>query len=189
MSASVNGLLRMAAALVARSPDQAGWRSLHGTSSAAPGSRPRKPDAHGRPNPTRPASTSAKARIRTAITIAGSSRSPRVREHLPRAVDARRRHRSDRRRHPAATTCCAVSYFGGTPAVVVYKIDAEKLVGEWTMGGTEGTTYAETLTRVPGRHTCRSRSQPADVRRRAPSRSRTASRSRSLRGSWIVCVV
>ena len=43
----------------------------------------------------------------------------------------------------------AVSYFGGTPAVVVYKIDAEKLVGEWTMGGTEGRTYAETLTRVP----------------------------------------
>jgi len=43
----------------------------------------------------------------------------------------------------------AVSYFGGTPAVVVYKIDAEKLVGEWTMGGTEGKTYAETLTRVP----------------------------------------
>jgi hypothetical protein len=43
----------------------------------------------------------------------------------------------------------AVSYFGGTPAVVVYKIDAEKLVGEWTMGGTEGKRYAETLTRVP----------------------------------------
>lgn len=43
----------------------------------------------------------------------------------------------------------SVSYFGGTPAVVVYKIGAEKLVGEWTMGGTEGTTYAETLTRVP----------------------------------------
>ena len=43
----------------------------------------------------------------------------------------------------------SVSYFGGTPAVVVYKIDAERLVGEWTMGGTEGATYAETLTRVP----------------------------------------
>ena len=43
----------------------------------------------------------------------------------------------------------AVSYFGGTPAVVVYKINAEKLVGEWTMGGTEGRIYAETLTKVP----------------------------------------
>ena len=43
----------------------------------------------------------------------------------------------------------AVSYFGGTPAVVVYKVDAEKLVGEWTMGGADGKTYAETLTRVP----------------------------------------
>ena len=43
----------------------------------------------------------------------------------------------------------SVSYFGGTPAVVVYKVAAEKLVGEWTMGGTEGTTFAETLTRMP----------------------------------------
>jgi hypothetical protein len=43
----------------------------------------------------------------------------------------------------------SVSYFGGTPAVVVYRIDADKLVGEWTMGGTEGSVYAETLTRMP----------------------------------------
>jgi hypothetical protein len=43
----------------------------------------------------------------------------------------------------------SVSYFGGTPAVVVYKVGADKLVGEWTMGGTEGKLYAETLTRVP----------------------------------------
>jgi hypothetical protein len=43
----------------------------------------------------------------------------------------------------------SVSYFGGTPAVVVYKIDADKLVGEWTMGGTEGAVYAETLTPMP----------------------------------------
>jgi hypothetical protein len=43
----------------------------------------------------------------------------------------------------------SVSYFGGTPAVVVYKVGAEKLVGEWTMGGADGKTYAETLTRVP----------------------------------------
>ena len=43
----------------------------------------------------------------------------------------------------------SVSYFGGTPAVVVYKVDADKLVGEWTMGGAEGRTYAETLTRMP----------------------------------------
>jgi hypothetical protein len=43
----------------------------------------------------------------------------------------------------------SVSYFGGTPAVVVYKISDGKLVGEWTMGGTEGSTYAETLTPMP----------------------------------------
>jgi len=43
----------------------------------------------------------------------------------------------------------SVSYFGGTPAVVVYKVASDKLVGEWTMGGTEGSTFAETLTRMP----------------------------------------
>ena len=43
----------------------------------------------------------------------------------------------------------SVSYFGGTPAVVVYKITGDKLVGEWTMGGTEGSVYAETLSPMP----------------------------------------
>lgn len=42
----------------------------------------------------------------------------------------------------------AVSYFGGAPAVVVYTVTGEKLVGEWTMGGAEGAVYAETLTRT-----------------------------------------
>jgi hypothetical protein len=44
----------------------------------------------------------------------------------------------------------AVSYFGGAPAVVVYKVDGNRLVGEWTMGGAEGSMYAETLTKTPG---------------------------------------
>ena len=43
----------------------------------------------------------------------------------------------------------SVSYFGGTPAVVVYRITGDKLVGEWTMGGTEGSVYAETLSPMP----------------------------------------
>jgi hypothetical protein len=43
----------------------------------------------------------------------------------------------------------SVSYFGGTPAVVVYQIDGDRLVGEWTMGGAEGMLYSETLTRLP----------------------------------------
>jgi hypothetical protein len=42
----------------------------------------------------------------------------------------------------------AVSYFGGAPAVVVYKVDGNRLVGEWTMGGMEGALYAETLTKT-----------------------------------------
>lgn len=43
----------------------------------------------------------------------------------------------------------SVSYFGGTPAVVVYSIDGDRLNGEWTMGGAEGKLYSETLTRMP----------------------------------------
>ncbi|MBI4885980.1 MAG: hypothetical protein HY824_02705 [Acidobacteria bacterium] len=42
----------------------------------------------------------------------------------------------------------AVSYFGGAPAVVVYKMDGSRLVGEWTMGGIEGAVYTETLTKT-----------------------------------------
>jgi hypothetical protein len=42
----------------------------------------------------------------------------------------------------------AVSYFGGAPAVVVYKLDGTNLVGEWTMGGIEGAVYRETLTKT-----------------------------------------
>jgi hypothetical protein len=42
----------------------------------------------------------------------------------------------------------SVSYFGGTPAIVVYNKDGDRLVGEWTMGGTEGEVFAETLTRM-----------------------------------------
>lgn len=43
----------------------------------------------------------------------------------------------------------AVSYFGGAPAVVVYKVDGNRLVGEWTMGGIDGAVYTETLTKMP----------------------------------------
>ncbi len=41
----------------------------------------------------------------------------------------------------------AVSYFVGVPAIVVYKIEDNRLVGEWTMGGAEGAKYIETLTK------------------------------------------
>ena len=42
----------------------------------------------------------------------------------------------------------AVSYFGGAPAVAVYRPDGDRLIGEWTMGGKEGAVYTETLTKV-----------------------------------------
>ena len=63
----------------------------------------------------------------------------------------------------------AVSYFGGAPAVVVYTVDGEKLVGEWTMGGAEGAVYSETLIRTgaapaqePGRQEREPRALPRD---------------------------
>lgn len=44
----------------------------------------------------------------------------------------------------------AVSYYGGaTAGVVVYKVeDGNKLVGEWTVVGSEGGVYHETLKRL-----------------------------------------
>ena len=44
----------------------------------------------------------------------------------------------------------AVSYYGGAPAVVVYKLDGTSLIGEWTMGGMEGTVYKEMLEKTEG---------------------------------------
>jgi hypothetical protein len=43
----------------------------------------------------------------------------------------------------------AVSYFGGTPGVVVYRVDGGRLIGEWTMGDSKGQLYSETLTKLP----------------------------------------
>ena len=65
----------------------------------------------------------------------------------------------------------SVSYFGGTPAIVVYDKDGERLVGEWTMGGAEGALFTETLTKVPGKPTM----QPRE--RREPREPNTAPES------------
>jgi hypothetical protein len=43
----------------------------------------------------------------------------------------------------------AVSYFGGTPGVVVYRLEKDRLLGEWTMGSSGGRLFSETLTRLP----------------------------------------
>src|SRR5215510_15094031 len=44
----------------------------------------------------------------------------------------------------------AVSYFGGAPALVVYSTTADgRLDGKWTMGGAEGLTFKEILTKMP----------------------------------------
>jgi hypothetical protein len=64
----------------------------------------------------------------------------------------------------------SVSYFGGTPAVAVYRIDGDRLIGEWTMGGAEGKLYSETLTRMPDQ-------KPARPRRTQPPVAPVGSRS------------
>ena len=44
----------------------------------------------------------------------------------------------------------AVSYYGGSPAVVVYSTTTDgRLDGKWTMGGAEGAVFKETLTKIP----------------------------------------
>jgi hypothetical protein len=44
----------------------------------------------------------------------------------------------------------SVSYFGGTPALVVYSVaENGQLNGKWTAGGAEGAIFKETLTRMP----------------------------------------
>ena len=42
----------------------------------------------------------------------------------------------------------AVSYFGGAPGVIVYRAKGDQLLGQWTMGGTNGGVFSETLTRI-----------------------------------------
>ena len=44
----------------------------------------------------------------------------------------------------------SVSYYGGTPALVVYSIaENGQLNGKWTAGGAEGELFSETLTKMP----------------------------------------
>jgi hypothetical protein len=43
----------------------------------------------------------------------------------------------------------AVSYVSETPGVVVYRREGNRLVGEWTVGASNGQLYSETLTKLP----------------------------------------
>ena len=45
----------------------------------------------------------------------------------------------------------AVSYFVGAPTVVVYKVEGNRLVGEWVMGGAEGRVSPDVLTKTDKR--------------------------------------
>ncbi len=77
----------------------------------------------------------------------------------------------------------AVSYYGsGMAGVVVYKIEegprGNKLVGEWAVAGADGSVYAETLTRMPGRQAPSvddPQPEPRDRREARPRRAPAAS--------------
>ncbi|MGE3578725.1 MAG: hypothetical protein AB7I25_09715 [Vicinamibacterales bacterium] len=73
----------------------------------------------------------------------------------------------------------AVSYYGGDLAgVVVYKINDDKpMVGEWTVIGSEGGVFRETLTRLPGHGP--SDGPPADG---APRRPTIGDPSKAIQG-------
>ena len=44
----------------------------------------------------------------------------------------------------------SVSYFGGTPSLVVYTVgEGGRLDGKWTAGGAQGQIFTETLTKMP----------------------------------------
>jgi hypothetical protein len=44
----------------------------------------------------------------------------------------------------------AVSYYGGTPALVVYSVaENGRLNGKWTAGGADGEVFSEILTKMP----------------------------------------
>lgn len=72
----------------------------------------------------------------------------------------------------------SVSYFGGTPAVAVYQIDGDRLLGEWTMGGAEGRVYSETLTKM---HEKPAQVKPREQRPREPKKQPPA-QARPIRG-------
>ncbi len=78
----------------------------------------------------------------------------------------------------------AVSYFGGAPAVVVYTVDGEKLVGEWTMGGAEGAMYTETLRKtgaVPSQAPGRQERDQQPPLRQHPERGRPTNPANGIR--------
>ena len=71
----------------------------------------------------------------------------------------------------------AVSYYGASPGIVLYKVEGPKLVGEWTLFGGGGVLSKETLTRIPGDKI------PESFHRETPQRETPPARHSSTQGS------
>ena len=70
----------------------------------------------------------------------------------------------------------SVSYYGGTPSLVVYSVGANgRLDGQWTGGAAEGAIFKETLTKLPaGAVAPRKPTKPTKRCRRPAGRSACA---------------
>ena len=69
----------------------------------------------------------------------------------------------------------AVSYFGGSPALVVYSATTDgRLDGKWTIGGTEGAVFSETLTKIDKAELMKPAKPDKPSKRVPTSRSREA---------------
>lgn len=66
----------------------------------------------------------------------------------------------------------SVSYFGGTPSLVVYSIESGKLHGTWTAVGAEGELFTETLTKMPDGVAPKPPKPPKPAKRDSPPRPR-----------------
>jgi hypothetical protein len=63
----------------------------------------------------------------------------------------------------------SVSYYGGTPSLVVYSVaENGRLDGKWTAGGAEGEVFSETLTKMPEGTPKPSKPSEPTKRERAP---------------------
>jgi hypothetical protein len=69
----------------------------------------------------------------------------------------------------------AVSYYGGTPGVVLYDINDKELIGRWTVPGAGGVLASETLKHIKDlkEEDLRQRPEPREQPEPEPTRDRT----------------
>ena len=83
-------------------------------------------------------------------TYSGIVEIVQAQRHLSGQVDDAERQLRSLAWESSAETSSPVSYYGGTPALVVYAVAEDgRLNGKWTAGGADGEVFTETLTKMP----------------------------------------